>query len=59
MKKITIQIGTGCPTGTTKQHTKYTEVRIPEELVVDFCEFIHNYAHAQSEADWWQLEGEE
>ena len=59
MKKITIQIGTGCPTGTTKQHTKYTEVRIPEEFVVDFCEFIHNYAHTQSKADWWQLEEEE
>ena len=59
MKKITIQIGTGCPTGTTKQHTKYTEVRIPEELVVDFCNNIHDYVHEQAEADHWQLEGEE
>jgi len=59
MNKITIQIGTGCPTGTTKQHTKYTLVTIPEELVVDFCEFIHNYVRAQSKADHWQLEEEE
>ena len=59
MKKITIRIKTGCPTGTTKEHTKYTEVRIPEKFVVDFCEFIHNYVCAQSEADHWQLEGEE
>ena len=59
MKKITIQIGTGCPTGTTKRHTKYTEVRIPEELVVDFCDNIHAYVHEQAEADHWQLEGEE
>lgn len=42
MKEITIQIGTGCPTGTTKEYTKYTEVTIPEELAVDFCRMIHN-----------------
>ena len=59
MKKIIIKIGTGCPSGTTKEHTKYTMVTIPEELAVDFCDNIHNYALAQSKADWWQLEEEE
>ena len=44
MKEITIQIGTGCPTGTTKEYTKYTKVTIPEELAVDFCRMIHNRA---------------
>ena len=59
MKKITIQIGTGCPTGTTKEYTKYTVVTMPEVLAVDFCEFIHNYVRAQSKAGHWQLEEEE
>ena len=59
MNKITIQIGTGCPTGTTKERTKYTEVTIPEELVVDFCNNIHDYVHYEARANHWQLEEEE
>ena len=59
-KKVRIQIGTGCPSGTNYcDFIKYTIVVIDERLARDFAENIIEYAQQEANADHWIMEDEE
>tara|TARA_A100001201_G_scaffold121183_1_gene104797 strand:+ start:1266 stop:1442 length:177 start_codon:yes stop_codon:yes gene_type:complete len=54
IKMIKVRIHVGCPSGTTEDWSKSTEVMIREDLVEYFSANLIDYARRSREDDDWE-----
>tara|TARA_R110000751_G_scaffold109345_14_gene206503 strand:+ start:1405 stop:1710 length:306 start_codon:yes stop_codon:yes gene_type:complete len=52
--KVTVQIGFGCPTGSTVDYTRYDKVEVDEDMAQDYVSMVMDYALELAGQEGWR-----